>query len=204
MKLGGSLLDLPDLRERLGAYRAAAMSERALLVVGGGDAAEMVRRFDRIHGLDETTGHWLAVRAMQINALMLAAVLERTRLVDTPAACAPAWEAGELAVMEPMEWLAAEEAAGVCVPHCWQFTSDSIAALAACRLGAERLTLLKSTLPAREGEGITLEEASRSGVVDEELPRAAAGLACVELVNLRGETRAGRWPRCICAARASS
>lgn len=199
VKLGGSLFDLPDLRERLAAYRSAEMGSEAMLVVGGGEAAESVRRFDRLHGLDASAGHWLAVRAMQLNAMMLAAVLDRVRVVGDPETCRAAWANAELAIMEPMAWLEAEEAAGVHVPHHWQFTSDSIAALAARRLEAQRLTLLKSTLPttlaAEVDQTITLEQARRAGVVDEALPEAAAGLASVEIVNVRAGGRQGPWPR---------
>jgi len=83
-------------------------------------------------------------------------------------------------------WLESEERAGHAVPHVWSFTSDSIAAHAAKRLGAARLTLLKSTLPEtmRGGEA-ALSDAAAADVVDAELPRAAVGLPCVELVNLR-------------------
>lgn len=191
VKLGGSLLDLPDLPRRFEAYRAADLPERALLVVGGGAAADIVRRVDALHGLGEERGHWLAVRAMQLNAHLLAAVLPRVRLVDEAEACSAAWARGELAMMDPLPWLEAEERAGITIPHHWQFTSDSIAAHVACRLGAKRLTLLKSTLPERDS--LTVSEAVRLELVDEAFAQAARGIESVELVNLRSASQ----PRCV-------
>ena len=191
VKLGGSLLDLPDLPERINAYRAATRSERALVVVGGGVAADIVRRFDHDHALGEQTAHWLAVRAMQFNAHLFAAALPGARLVGDPTQCAQAWQAGASAVMDPVLWLEREERGGVRVPHCWQFTSDSIAAHVAHQLGAARLSLLKSALPERDH--LALDEAARLALVDERFPTAAQGIACVELVNLRNDG----WPCCL-------
>ena len=199
IKLGGSLLDLPDLPTRLAAFRAQHVNAGALLVVGGGEMAEAVRRFDRAHGLDETAGHWLAVRAMALNARMLMHVLDDAQLVGEASECETVWHARRLAVMEPVGWLAAAERAGEAVPHKWQFTSDSIAAHAAQRLGAARLTLLKSTLPKQMAGGqATLAQASAEGVVDEQLPRvvAAGRTLDVRLVNLRDTAT----PRCALRA----
>ena len=193
VKLGGSLLDLSDVFDRLAAFRRDRLGPRGMLVVGGGEAADLVRRFDALHALGEHDGHWLAVRAMQLNAHLVARVLPNAQLVSDVEECESAWRAGELAIMEPIDWLEREHAAGITIPHRWQFTSDSIAAHVCGRLGGGRLTLLKSTLP--NGDGLTLADAARHGVVDAELPRAAAGLREVALVNLRA---AGQ-PACVWA-----
>lgn len=191
VKLGGSLLDLPDLAARWSAYRDDELAgQRCVLIVGGGRAADMVRWFDQHAGFDETTAHWLAVRAMQLNAHIMAAALRDAVLVADPAACEAAWQAGRLAVVDPLVWLQHEAAAGVHIPHRWQFTSDSIAAHVAQRLGAAKLTLLKPALPA--SETCTLTEAMEAGLVDDCFPEAARGLPQVALVNLRQPGR----PRC--------
>jgi hypothetical protein len=86
-----------------------------------------------------------------------------------------------------------EESEGVAIPHRWTFTSDSIAAHIAARMGAGRLTLLKSTLPQSECGPAC---AAGLGLVDADFPEASAGLPSVELVNLRS-TRHGAAERCV-------
>ncbi|MCE9591463.1 MAG: hypothetical protein K8S99_13160 [Planctomycetes bacterium] len=188
VKLGGSLLDLPDLLGRFEAWRWEEMGPRGVLVVGGGDAADVVRGFDKAFRLDQERAHWLAIRAMQLNTHCVAAVLPRSRLASSAMGCEIAWRAGDLAVIEPLAWMEREHTEGVTIPHCWSFTSDSIAAHLAVRLGSERLTLLKSTLPKGDCGPAC---AAGLGIVDEEFPAACEGVPSVVLVNLRSSP-AGR------------
>ncbi|MEX2214354.1 MAG: hypothetical protein WD768_09520 [Phycisphaeraceae bacterium] len=191
IKLGGSLLDLPDLVARFESFRTAQVTGPALLVTGGAESAEVVRYFDKHFHLDEEQGHWLAVRAMQLNAHLVAAVLPASRIVCDEGEANAAWAAGAMAVMDPLEWLRREEARGVCVPHRWSFTSDSIAAHVATQLRAQRLTLVKSRLPAGgpnpgplpKGEGV--EHAAAEGFVDRDFPQASAMIPSIDLINLR-------------------
>lgn len=196
MKLGGSLLDLADLAARLEVVRRARGAALAALVVGGGDAADLVRAFDRSYGLGEVKGHWLAVRAMQFNAHLVAAALPDAALAADIGACHAAWAAGRLAVIDPLPWLEREEAAGIAVPHRWSFTSDSIAAHIAVRLQAGRLTLLKSTTSVANVDDVLcypfandprneVWEAVAEGLIDADFEAAAAGIASIEVINLR-------------------
>jgi aspartokinase-like uncharacterized kinase len=187
VKLGGSLLDPggpPAMLERFERWRRAEMGLRGLLVVGGGAAADIVRNMDAAFGLDQEQAHWLAIRAMEFNAFLVAAALKEVVMVGAPEACAAAWAASRLAILNPLAWLRHEEEQGITIPHRWTFTSDSIAAHVASRLGAGRLTLLKSTLPRGE---CGPECAAGLGIVDEDFPAAVRGLPRVELVNLRSE-----------------
>ena len=122
---------------------------------------------------------------MQFNAQLLAAVIPRSTLVDSPAAAQRAWQRDQLAICLPLSWLEADEAQGRPVPHRWQFTSDSIAAHLATQLSAAQLTLLKSVTPSDQ---MTLAQASAAGIVDECFPEAAGRLQRIDIVNLR-ETR---------------
>lgn len=189
IKLGGSLLTLSDLVARFEAFCSQYLTGHGLLVVGGGEPAETVRFFDRHVGFDETTGHWLAIRAMHFNAHLVAHALNGARLVESFEACGELWQAEKLALMDPLPWLMKAEEAGRGVPHIWAFTSDSIAAHAAAECRATRLTLLKSTLPEAP---CTIQRAAGEGVVDSCLPDAAASLPTVEMINLRDDAM----PRC--------
>ena len=187
IKLGGSLLDLPRLTERVGGVVDSLGQCRPLLLIGGGRGADAVRQFDKLHGLDEAAGHWLAVRAMQLNTHAVAAIWPRSRLVSSPAECDEPWSAGRIAVIEPLSWLEREHEAGITIPHRWSFTSDSIAAHIARQVAADHLTLLKSA--AADGP-IDLQQAAERGLVDSDFPQTARDLSCVHLVNLRADPAA--------------
>ena len=69
VKVGGSLYDLPDLGSRLRAWLTEQCAgDDVVLVPGGGGTADVIRHFDRVHGLGEETSHWLALRALTLNA----------------------------------------------------------------------------------------------------------------------------------------
>lgn len=187
IKLGGSLLDLPDLPRRFNAYRqflANQGEQRLLLIVGGGVAADAVRHYNKLHDLGDHDGHWLAIRAMAFNAHCVARILGGCDIVTSPADCLSVWQAGKVAVVDPLFWLQAMEKKGLVIPHRWSFTSDSIAATIAVNLRASVLTLLKSTLPQQP---VSIAQASALGLVDDDFPAACRGAASVELVNLRSE-----------------
>ena len=88
IKLGGSLLDLADLPARLDTWWARNAEAHALLLVGGGAAADLVRLYDARFAMTEEAGHWLALEAMRLNAHLLAAVLKDAVLVNDETACA--------------------------------------------------------------------------------------------------------------------
>jgi aspartokinase-like uncharacterized kinase len=190
IKLGGSLLDMPDLPARLTVVMNSCVCGRALLVVGGAEAADIVRKFDAMFGLEESTSHWLAVRAMQLNAHLIQHVLKLGPLVAERNECEKAWQSSPLAIVDPFAWLEREERRGITVPHRWAFTSESIAAHLAVQLKATRLTLLKSTLPtllARDGlENVdALQDATEQGIVDGDFAATSNGLATIDIINLR-------------------
>lgn len=197
VKLGGSLLEDDDLSfmlTRLSQWIAVKVSQsptpRMLLVVGGGSAADVVRAFDRAHPMAEEQAHWLAIRAMQLNAHCVAAALSdhRPSLVASGDDATAAWIRGSLAIMEPWDWLQREDRAGVRIPHRWTFTSDSIAAHVAKQVGAPRITLLKSTLPPAD---CGLERAVQLKLVDEEFATTARDIPRIDIINLRGEPTPG-------------
>src|SRR5258708_3938425 len=81
VKLGGSLLDLPDLAPRLRQWLAARPQRNNVIVVGGGRLADTIREYDKLHALGETVSHWLCIRAMSANAELVAALLPEASLV---------------------------------------------------------------------------------------------------------------------------
>jgi aspartokinase-like uncharacterized kinase len=153
-KIGGSLYDLPDLRERLRAWITGSAG-RVLLVPGGGGAADVVRHLDRLHGVGEDAAHWLALRVLTVNAHFLG------RLIGAQVVESPGDEA--MAVLDPHAFCVADESRAGALPRSWQATSDAVAARVAEASRAD-LVLLKSTdLP----PGTAWGDAARAGLVDE-------------------------------------
>ncbi len=202
VKVGGSLLDWPELRTRLHTCLGQLGPRPVMLVAGGGAWADAVRHAQSIHALSDEVCHDLAIEAMRTTARLLLALVpdarwaaalpeslprslpeslpERVpqRLPETSHASPPAplrW------VLDPVAFVHddARHCGAPALPASWDVTSDSIAARVARRLQGE-LVLLKSRLP----RGATAAAAAAEGYVDAYFPRASAGLA-VECVDLR-------------------
>jgi 5-(aminomethyl)-3-furanmethanol phosphate kinase len=166
VKVGGSLYDLPDLGPRLRYWLAKDAPPRVLLVPGGGPTADVVRAFDQRFRLGEEAAHWLALRALTVNAHLLAELVGGPVVGDW-GECPAAWGAGRVPVLDGFAFAAADEVRPDHLPHSWAVTSDSLAARAAVVGEAGRLILLKSVgIP----EGIDWSEAARRGWVDAWFP----------------------------------
>ena len=185
VKVGGSLLDMPDLADRLRGFLESLSTRQLILVVGGGPGADLVRQRDRHEDLDDDKAHWLAVRAMSFNSFLIEALLEGSAVVSSIAQCRATWAEGHIPSLDPHSFLAADETSGAAaLPHRWTVTSDTIAARIARVSLANELVLLKSvSWPA----DANLSAAAEQGVVDEHLPRELqrAPALRVRVENLR-------------------
>lgn len=187
VKVGGSLLDWIELPKRLAEYldeqRARVEGGRTVLIAGGGRAADLVRQLDRDHRLGDETAHRLAIRAMDLSAMFLAAILPGSITVDRLDAIPAAFNAGQVPVLLAGPILEEIERPGIVpLPRSWDTTSDSIAARIAVHLRAESLILLKSaSLP----PGATREEAARLERVDPLFPDLSNAIPHVAYLNLR-------------------
>ncbi|MFH1747164.1 MAG: hypothetical protein ABIG44_09000, partial [Planctomycetota bacterium] len=119
---------------------------RPLLIVGGGEAADVVRRWDEVHRLGEERAHWLALRSLRLNEALLLQLLSESRLVKSREAAGDAWAESQIPVLCAHDFLRADEShARSHLPHTWDVTSDSVAAWIAIHWPADELVLLKST-----------------------------------------------------------
>lgn len=179
-RLGGSLLSLSDLPQRLDAFLESRRDRRALLIIGGGAAADLVRRWDELLHLGEERSHWLALRAMTLNETLVSELLPAMPVVRSRQEAAAEWERGRAAILCAHDFLRDEERrSGPPLPHCWEATSDSIAAWVALRWPADELVLLKS---------VELNQARRTSdrpAVDACFRELAAGVREIGWVNLR-------------------
>jgi aspartokinase-like uncharacterized kinase len=143
VKVGGSLFDLPDLGDRLRRWLDRHAPPEVILVPGGGPTTDVVRDLDRTHRLGEEASHWLALRALTLNAAFLADLLA-AEVVGSLAECVDCWRRGRRPVLDVFAVLRADEARPDHLPHAWAAGSDSVAARVAVLAGARELVLLKS------------------------------------------------------------
>lgn len=176
VKVGGSLYDWPGLGPALRAFVAALAPTRVLLVPGGGDFADAVRKLHAVHGLTEEDSHWLALESLWAAMSFLRTLAPGAEYESHPAS----------GLTFPVTILDSQmycQFAANDLPHTWEVTTDSIAARAAVDGKADRLVLLKSIdVP----PGTSWDEAAERGWVDPYFTRALAGFGgIVEAVNLR-------------------
>jgi hypothetical protein len=182
VKLGGSLLDLADLAGVVRGWLARQPAAFNVVLVGGGRLAGAVRDYDRLHGLSDSQAHWLAIRAMELNGRLLAALLPEAVWLDSLQHAADV--GGGLAILDPYRFLREDEWSPSPLPAGWQVTSDSIAARAAEHSRAGELVLLKSALPP---DPATMAAAAAAGYVDGMFPDASRHVPRTRCVNLRDQ-----------------
>jgi 5-(aminomethyl)-3-furanmethanol phosphate kinase len=194
LKVGGSLFDWPELPRRLTAFldarRTINSGERIVLIAGGGPSADVVREFDQIHRLGDLPSHYLALHALDLTAILLAALLPGSLPVDRIESMREAWNARSIPILAPRQTLIEIDRPGRDpLKASWDVTSDAIAARIAVHLEAQCLVLLKSApLPS----AATRRDAARLGLVDPVLPDVASPLPRVEYLNLRESPQISR------------
>jgi aspartokinase-like uncharacterized kinase len=182
VKVGGSLLDWPELPARLSAYLETRRADRLVLVVGGGRFADALRDLDATHGLGEARSHALALRVLDLSSRVLASMVPGLEVVEDVGDLPATWSQGLVPILAPRRFLDDEDRSPDPLPHTWTTTTDAIAGRLAFRLGAGELVLLKSTpLPT----GSDRLGAARLGLVDPEFPRASAKVPVVMYHNFR-------------------
>ncbi len=197
VKVGGSLLDLPDLPIRLLDLLSQFESTPAL-VIGGGAAADAVRGWSGVFGLSDSVAHWLAVDALSLTARLVCGLLNREAAGDGAATKAAqvvdSWpdarltvERGMIPVLDPRGLLrSVAENPGIELPESWAATSDSIAAAIAIRWDVPQLVLAKSVdAPPEPGAD---SGRSADSPIDDWFEHLARQLRIVQWCNLRAST----------------
>ncbi|PQO34105.1 hypothetical protein DTL21_11210 [Bremerella cremea] len=196
-KLGGSLLDLPDLGERIQQLKGDQFADVPVVIIpGGGVFADAVRQLDRTHQLDPRYSHFLALDAMQMTARFVANILGAATPVADPVDqeqrlqrwSKPDDYSATLEVWDVIsEWNRSVPDLQIAYgefPEDWNLTSDSIAAILAAYWQADRFVLCKSI---DTPEGNNYQAWAEAGAVDLAFPAAARHLPSVEWVNLRAQ-----------------
>jgi aspartokinase-like uncharacterized kinase len=188
VKVGGSLFDWPELPDALRSWLAREPPALNVLLAGGGELAEAIRRADATLHIGEEAAHWLCIDALSITARLLAGLIGgEWFLVHKLAVLKERIAVGsrETVVFDPREFLVHDEPGlpGEALPRNWSVTSDSIAARLAVLIGAEELVLLKS---ADAPPSLLLSDFATAGYVDRYFPQAMAEAKVrLSMLNLR-------------------
>jgi 5-(aminomethyl)-3-furanmethanol phosphate kinase len=142
VKVGGSLYDWPELRVKLKAF-LQSLNSPVVVMPGGGDFCEAVRKYDLVHSMPAADSHRLALAALQSAAHFLK------------------WMLGDaFTVIDDYSFV------GPDMPENWTVTSDSMASCYAVIHQAHEVVLLKS----RCADSQDFDELSKQGIVDHHFP----------------------------------
>lgn len=186
VKVGGSLLDLPDLPQRLRGWLRRQSPGHQVLVAGGGPLVDQVRRWNDQSPIDDQRAHWMCVELLDVTSRLLHAWLpELPYLDDDRTLCQRVGQPGAT-IFAPGRWLRDAEPGlpGTWLSYNWETTSDAIAGRLAVALSSHELVLLKSTLP-QAAVANDLTALATGGFLDPTLARMAHQLPPTRLVDLR-------------------
>ena len=186
VKLGGSLLDFPDLADRLRRWLLVEPAFHSVFIAGGGRLVEHVRQWHAAQAINDQAAHWMCIDLMTVTAHLLHARLPEIWLEEDDGQLCRRVGSSGATIFGPARWLRHSEPRlpGYRLPACWGTTSDSIAARLTAALGARELVLLKSASPP-DGMEDDLSALAQCGYVDKILPRLEPELMSWRCVNLR-------------------
>ena len=151
LKVGGSLAKNPASLTRLcQELSALAKAHRILIVPGGGEFADTIRKFDKTHGLSDVVAHKMAILAMDQYGFFLSNITPDSYVSHALEEISNSTK-GMLPIFLPSQLMFREDP----LEHSWDVTSDTIAAYIAGLLHAEKLVLVTDV------DGIFYEDPKR-------------------------------------------
>ena len=185
VKIGGSLLDWPELATALRQWLDSQPARPTVLVAGGGARVEELRNAAEFQALPDAPLHWIAIGMMSSTARQLQMLLQLGPPATDVEEVQRRMPAEPLLVLDAWNLLVTDEREGresVRLPQDWSVSADSIAARVAIALNAAELVLLKSCLPAG---CLSWQDASSAGYVDPHFPEMTEYATEIRCVNLR-------------------
>ncbi len=185
LKLGGSLLAIPDLINLLEAVIDRLRPSPVLIVPGGGAAADVIRDLDRKLQLSPEKAHRDAIAAMSYNAALLCRLNKSLRLVRNYDEAKRVWSEGHSAVLDADSFFFSQPDHNNedSLPASWDITSDSIAGWTARQWQADRIILAKSC----DAPETNLSALCQLGMIDRAFA-TSVGHVRTEWLNLRSRS----------------
>ncbi|MGC9779961.1 MAG: hypothetical protein HZR80_12015 [Candidatus Heimdallarchaeota archaeon] len=164
IKLGGSVTENRSVKElkELGKsiYKNFQSSKNFVIVPGGGVFADFVRKTQDVYGIDDESVHWMAIQAMDQNALLLRNFIPNSYLIDFNTSDFPKKVSNDkLPILNVLQYMRLEST----LDKSWDTTSDAIAAEIACQLEVKRLIFVKDI------DGVFVKDKFRKEITLDEL-----------------------------------
>jgi len=138
LKVGGSLAKDPaSLTSLCQELSVLAKNHRILIVPGGGEFADTVRKFDKTYSLSGMVAHKMAILAMDQYGFFLSDITPNSYVSHSLKEISNSAK-GKLPIFLPSKLMFREDP----LEHSWDVTSDTIAAYIAGLLHAEKLVLV--------------------------------------------------------------
>lgn len=138
LKVGGSLAEDPaSLTSLCQELSVLAKNHRILIVPGGGEFADTVRKFDKTYSLSAMVAHKMAILAMDQYGFFLSDITPNSYVSHSLKEISESVK-GMLPIFLPSKLMFREDP----LEHSWDVTSDTIAAYIAGLLHAKKLILV--------------------------------------------------------------
>ncbi len=167
VKVGGSLVTLPDLAERIHSVLRLLSGRKVLFIIGGGAAADEIRRLDARCDFAQGRAHWDAIDAMTLNSKLLSRVLGFVPVVCDKQEALTAWQRHSAVTLDCSAFLRDNQGHfSRQLPHSWDVTSDSIAMSVALDWPCDQVLFCKSCPPVSR----QLADVCNAGQLDAYMP----------------------------------
>lgn len=188
VKLGGSLLTMPNLKQKFQKWLHENPHPLTLIIVGGGPVVDAVRQVHLANPLSEEFAHWVCMDLLQHTARIAHQVLGNVDLIETMADLQQSLSDSNVNSTTPIIAVVqvaicfARENPNMGLPESWDVTSDSLAAAFCNMVAAEELVVMKSCDAPNDGSD--LESLADFGFVDPLFAGLAEDIDQVRFVNL--------------------
>ena len=188
IKLGGSLLQSDNLKRRLREWISSQSNRRdsnteTLVVVGGGQLVDAIRRSDKTQPREPEVVHWQCVDLLESTHKIVRSMFPDWKVIDSPDEFENGMKMGFDGRVPTLVSVSSfyRRDTSCSLPTDWRTTSDSIAAYLSQITKSDELVLLKSCEVDPES---TLKGLSEAGIVDQALPAFESVLRKIRAVRL--------------------
>lgn len=188
IKLGGSLLTMPNLKQKFQKWCRENPHPLTLVIVGGGPVVDAVRQVHLANALSEEFAHWVCIDLLQHTARIAHQALGNVELFETMDDLQQPFSGSRVNSTTPIIAIVqvaicfARDYPNMGLPESWDVTSDSLAAAFSDMYAAEELVVMKSSDAPNDESN--LESLADVGFVDPYFANLAEGIDQVRFVNL--------------------
>jgi aspartokinase-like uncharacterized kinase len=182
IKVGGSLLSRPNLPDSLNGWIARQSVAQNLVIVGGGELVDAIRRLDQVRPGDPVVTHWRCVELMETSRMIFASWFDWESLSTREELCRrlkTGFSSDQPTLVAVRSFY--DRNTECDAPLDWRTTSDTIAAILAVTVGAQELVLLKSCVIDPQQN---IEALAANDVVDGTISRFANRIPLIRVEQL--------------------